>query len=289
VNVSTSSKSGKEKQEYVQPYSLLVAGDGTNSVIKQSLVDAKEIRCKRYLRNVGWKALLLPRQPSLSPGFTPLRKKTTYGAMLPRFKDRSVLLMFWSKGQTNGQRNPFNANSPEELRVELKEVFPNITVFPSDTILQEFLNERPGREIFMKLNKHASPDRRIALIGDAAVGMYSKLGQGVASSMERASLLAEVVSRSSSSDVGEQMIGFPEALRSFSKESVRQGHAITDLNLIGYASSLPWIGHFAPALLQIGSLLQKPDLAYTDVLKRHVGWVRLSRLLWIFARVPMSD
>jgi 2-polyprenyl-6-methoxyphenol hydroxylase-like FAD-dependent oxidoreductase len=35
VNVTTSSESGKEKQECV-PYSLLVAGDGTNSVIRQA-------------------------------------------------------------------------------------------------------------------------------------------------------------------------------------------------------------------------------------------------------------
>jgi hypothetical protein len=50
--------------------------------------------------------------------------------------------------------------SPEELRAELTEVFPSITVFPSDTVLQEFLDERPGKENFIKLNKHASPGRQ---------------------------------------------------------------------------------------------------------------------------------
>ena len=76
VKVNISSESGKEKQECV-PYSLLVADDGTNSVFRQSLVDSKEIRCKRYLRNIGWKALLLPRQSSLSPGFVGFDKKRT--------------------------------------------------------------------------------------------------------------------------------------------------------------------------------------------------------------------
>jgi 2-polyprenyl-6-methoxyphenol hydroxylase-like FAD-dependent oxidoreductase len=287
VNVATSSKSGKEKREYVQPYSLLVAGDGTNSVINQNLVDSKEIRCKRYLRNVGWKALKLPRQSSISPGFIPLKRGTTYGAMLPRFKDRVVLLMFWSKGQTNGQKNPFNANSPEKLRIELTDAFPNITVFPSDTVLQEFLDEPSGKETFLKVNKHASPDRHIALIGDAAVGMYSWLGQGVASSMQRASLLAETVCSSSSSDDNDQMSSLPEALRSFSDESVRQGHAITDLNLIFYAKSLPWIGRFAPG--PGDPLLQNPDVPYSDIRKQYKGWVRLGRLLWFFNRVPISD
>jgi 2-polyprenyl-6-methoxyphenol hydroxylase-like FAD-dependent oxidoreductase len=144
----------------------------------------------------------------------------------------------------------------------------------------------------MKLNKHASPDRHIALIGDAAVGMYSWLGQGVASSMQRASLLAETVcsssSSSSSSDDNDQMIGLPEALRSFSDESVRQGHAITDLNLINYAVSLPLIGRFAPGPGNMESL-QNPDVPYSDIRKQYKGWVRLGRLLWFFARVPMSD
>jgi 2-polyprenyl-6-methoxyphenol hydroxylase-like FAD-dependent oxidoreductase len=288
VNVTTSSKSGEETQECV-PYSLLVAGDGTNSVIRQSLVDAKEIRCKRYLRNVGWKALQLPRQASLSPGFASFKnKKWTYGAMLPRFKDRSVLLMFWPKGKTYGNNNPFNANSPEKLRVELSEIFPNITAFPSDTVLQEFLDERPGRETFMKLNKHASPDRRIALLGDAAVGVYSLMGQGIASSTERAILLAEAVCSSNSVD-NDQMIGISEALRSFSDESVREGHAITDLNLIAHAMSVPLIGRFAPWGGKMNILLQNPDVPYSDIRKRYQGWVRLSRLLWFFARVPMSD
>jgi 2-polyprenyl-6-methoxyphenol hydroxylase-like FAD-dependent oxidoreductase len=68
------------------------------------------------------------------------------------------------------------------------------------------------------VNKYASPNRRIALIGDATVGMYSRLGQGVASSAERASLLIEAGYRLSSSDDSDQMIGFPEALHSFSDE-----------------------------------------------------------------------
>jgi hypothetical protein len=48
--------------------------------------------------------------------------------------------------------------------------------------------------------------------------MYSRLGQGVASSAERASLLIEAGYRLSSSDDSDQMIGFPEALHSFSDE-----------------------------------------------------------------------
>jgi hypothetical protein len=49
-------------------------------------------------------------------------KMWTYGTQ--RFKDRSVVLVFWPNGQTYGQKNPFSAISPEKLRVELKDRIP---------------------------------------------------------------------------------------------------------------------------------------------------------------------
>jgi hypothetical protein len=75
--------------------------------------------------------------------------------------------MFWPKGQTYGQKNPFGAKSPEKLKAELKEAFPKITVFPSDAVLQEFLDERPGKETY-EVEQARIADRRIALLGDAA-------------------------------------------------------------------------------------------------------------------------
>ena len=121
------------------------------------------------------------------------------------------------------------------------------------------------------MNKYASPDRRIALLGDAAVGMYSKLGQGVASAMQRANTLAEAVCCVDN----DQMIGFSEALRSFSDESVREGHAsITDLNLLDHAMSVPLICRFVPNPTQMSSL-QDPDVPYSDIRKQYQGWVRL--------------
>lgn len=194
----------------------------------------------------------------------------TYWCDATGFKDRSVVLMFWpTKGQTSGRKNPFSANSTEKLKVELKEAFPNIAVFPSDTVLQEFLDERPEKETFMKLNKHASPDRRVALLGDAAVEMYNKLVQGVTSVMQRANVLAEAVDN-------DQMIGFSEALRSFSDESVLEGHAITDSNLLDHAMAVPLIGRCVPNPTQMSSL-HDPDVPYRDIRKEYQGWIRLPR------------
>jgi hypothetical protein len=84
------------------------------------------------------------------------------------------------------------------------------------------------------------------------------------------------------------MIAFSEALRSFSDESVREGHAITDLNLLDHAMAVPLIGRFVPNPIQQASL-HGPDVSYSDIRKQYQGWVRFGRFLWFFARVPMSD
>jgi hypothetical protein len=66
--------------------------------------------------------------------------------------------------------------------------------------------------------------------------MYSRLGQGVSSSTQRAYFLAETVCTRSSVNNDQIMIDLPEALASFSDASVVEGHTITDLNyLIAHA------------------------------------------------------
>ena len=69
--------------------------------------------------------------------------------MLPRFKDRSAVLMFRPKGRTYGQKNPFSANSPEKLMEELKEVFSQLY-----SILVGCGSTRIPRRMYRKENVH---------------------------------------------------------------------------------------------------------------------------------------
>lgn len=277
-----------EGREERVPYSLLVASDGTNSAIRKCLVDKKLVRCKRFLRDVGWKALKLPPQAQLTRGqaqmygLTPgdMNRPIEFGGLLPRFKNQFVLLMFWRRKQSTTQTNPFDVQTPQELKDEITKRFANVTAFPPDDVIQSFLDERPGREVYMKLNKHALPKQRIALVGDSAVGMYSLLGQGVASSLERANLLAEKL-------VG--MDNVESALESFSRESVKQGQAISDLNLMSHAWNSPLVKRLygRPIGIQtVAPLVNNPDWSYADVKRKFRPWVVLGRLLWRFERLP---
>ena len=278
----------KDGDEERVPYSLLVAADGMNSAIRTQLVQEKLLRCSRYMRNVAWKALKLPKQPKLTPGFAQMygqslgnERSSEFGGLLPRFKHQFVLLMFWRRDASTTQTSPFGATTPAELKARIAERFPDVTAFPDDAVVQEFLDDRPGKEVYMKLNKHALPKRRIALIGDAAVGMYSRLGQGVTSGMERADLLAATVA--------EGKDNLPRALRSFSKQSVREGHAITDLNLMDHAWDCARI-KVSPmdGMMAVAPLLNNPDLKYSELKKRFWRWIFLGRLVWRFQRLPDS-
>ena len=290
-SIIVETKSGEE----CVPYSLLIAADGINSIIRSQLVEEKLIRCSRYFRNVAWKALKLSPQPKLTPGFAQLygqefvrAPKKEFGGLLPRYKSQFVLLMFWRRNRSTTQTNPFNATTPDELKAKIQEQFPNVTIFPSDHVLQGFINERPGREVYMKLNKHALPKRRIALIGDTAVGMFSNLGQGVTSGMERANLLAETLPVSADNANGKQN-DLSRALKTFSKYSVREGHAITDLNLMSHAWDHPWtsVGP-AAGMQEVAPLINNPDLSYSELSKRprFRKWITIGKLLWRFQRLP---
>mmetsp|Transcript_76 Transcript_76/g.341 ORF Transcript_76/g.341 Transcript_76/m.341 type:complete len:434 (-) Transcript_76:6-1307(-) len=257
------------------PYSLLVASDGINSVIRQRMVEQGEISCVRYRRNVGWKALPLPPQENKIQSKV-YRLKGNFGGLLPRYPDRNVILMFWNKSRRSAQTTPFNVSTPQELRTKILEQFPDISDFPSEEQMRFFLDQEPRIETYMKLDKHAVPSKRLAIIGDAAAGMYSHLGQGVASAMERASLLAETMNDDEKAE---------EALKTFSQTSVKEAHAITDLNLIAHFGETP-IGRKFPPISKVRPIINDPTVPYSSILKQNRRNVLAGRFLWYFLRVP---
>ena len=109
------------------------------------------------------------------------------------------------------------------------------------------------------------------------MGMYSRLGQGATPGMEQANLLAETVTK------GKDDI--PRALKTFSKQSVREGHAIMDLNLMDHAWDHPRIS-VSPleGMREVAPL--DPSLAYSDLKRRFWKLIFLGCLLWRFQRLP---
>ncbi len=51
-------------------------------------------------------------------------KQTDYGAVVPKFKDQFVALLFWSKGGKITKINPYNANTAQEPRAQPTKAHP---------------------------------------------------------------------------------------------------------------------------------------------------------------------
>jgi len=274
-------------------YSLLVAADGTNSNIRKDLVAMNEIKGKRYYNSLSWKALQLPAQPNIIPGgFLSHQGKGNNELcfVTPRYKDRFVLMFYrFNRKDPKEQANIMDATTVDELKEAIVKMFPNITHFPPDAVAERFLSKPPGQEVYMSLNRHAVPSQKVALIGDAAVGTYVLFGHGCVSSMERANLLADCLANSTSvADDSDYDNCLSTALETFSKESVKEGTAISDLNVISHILR----NHlFRDRALKVRSkiqtyLVEKPEVPYSEILQeRDVKWtIRLSKVFWRFSR-----
>ena len=268
-------------------YSLLIAADGANSKIRSKLIEDGYLTCERYYSDGTWKALQLPEQPNLDasgfyrypkPFHRPHRSITKdRGAILPRFQNRHVLLNFRARENSDSPHHVFNATTPQELREAIRVILPNITNFPSDDVLQAFIDQKPGRESYMKLDRHYVPERNVVLVGDAAVGMYSLFGQGAANAMLHADDLAETLC------VAAANVGVDAALQQYSEKAVVEGHAIADLNLLSHALRRKglikiWAGF---QMMGIGRTLAKaPEVPYSAILKKWKRAIWLSKYFW---------
>jgi len=277
------------------PYSLLVAADGTHSKIRQDLVQKRrKIRQQRFARPVQWKTLQLPTQPNMEPGsflpFPMTAPREEFGAVMPRYPNRFVALLFWKPtGSKRTWRNPFGCTTIKELKTAVQTTFPNVSHFPPDDELQTYLDMEPGTEYYMKLSRHAVEEMQVALIGDAATGVYSRLAQGCACALWGANLLAEELAYSSaeSTDGTSQL---SRALQSFSDKSVREGHSLSDLNLLAHIEYTPWL--HALNIFQfplIARIINNADLSYSDIYWKFRWQIKLAKLHWFFSRQRVQE
>lgn len=258
-------------------YALLVAADGSNSSVRKDLVAKRLVKEQKYRRPVNWKVLQLPAQPDLPSGSvldSPPPHSEQFGAVMPRHPNRFFALLFWSDDL---HTNPFNATTPEELKEAMKVTFPAVTDFPSDDELDAFLaTSKPGHEYYMKLDRHAIDELHVALIGDAATGSYSTLGQGCACAFQSANCLAEKLEASDT----------VTALQAFSRERTREGHSLTDLNLVAHLTYSKWLSRLGllSSAREISVELNDPWFTYSELLEKFRWQVELAKMYWLVTR-----
>eukprot|EP00592_Proboscia_alata_P021035 CAMPEP_0194425626 /NCGR_PEP_ID=MMETSP0176-20130528/24860_1 /TAXON_ID=216777 /ORGANISM="Proboscia alata, Strain PI-D3" /LENGTH=441 /DNA_ID=CAMNT_0039235997 /DNA_START=137 /DNA_END=1462 /DNA_ORIENTATION=+ len=297
-------------------YDLLVGSDGVNSTVRKLLVETKGLTEERYLRNKFWKSLKIPKQAPnvLSPrDFKLLTHPSFKGVVFPRFPEGQTALVFWNdscpqnpKGiETIGDltRAMTQAIQPKASKWDIAAnvLFSGfgqnkasntgeIRVEFDDDECKRFVESKTRRENYIKLDRYHDTASRIALVGDAAHGMYSLLGQGAACGFLTASILAKSIQKAGGD--------IPTALENYSAVAVPEGHAIADLNLLPHAI----FGSLVAKLLSVpllllnalrGKLLLKrvvsDDVTYQQIYRENSLLVMVCRYFWKKDRVPFFD
>ena len=282
-------KSGSE----TVAYDLLVGADGIHSTIRSAMMVFKpdENNFQRQERPQVWKVLQLPIQPELQqhrPQIIRLQKRTTqfglvFGGCLPRKDGGFSALIFWQPVGSNDKINPCGIATVEELQQLLQEMSQQkLAGLKLDHNQAEaFLAAQPGSEYWSQCRRYHDLEGRAVLIGDAAHGMFSLLGQGCTAAIADAVALESLL--------GQHRDQLSIVLPKFSQQQVEEGHAASDLNLIALTFYHRWLSllyRFITLLWVV--VLRQPsifvrvnqvDANYVQVLRENRLWVWLAKKL----------
>ena len=282
-------ESGSEKVAY----DLLVGADGIHSTIRSAMMVSKPNanNFQQQQRPQVWKVLQLPMPPELQqspPRIIRLQKRSSqfglvFGGCLPQKDGHFTALVFWQPVGSNDQINPCGITTVEELQQLLQEMFPKNLSAPKLDLDQAvaFLAARPGHEYWSQCRCYHDLEGRAVLIGDAAHGMFSLLGQGCTAAIADAVALDSLLQQHR-----EQL---STVLPQFSAQQVAEGHAASDLSLIALIFYHRWLGllYKVTTLLWVVVLrrpsifawLNQVDANYVQVLRGNKMWIWLAKKL----------
>lgn len=273
-------------------YDLLVGADGIHSTIRSAMMDSNPdaINFQQQQRPQVWKVLQLPINPELQtpPRIIRLQTQRTrfslvFGACLPQKDGHFSALIFWQPMGSSDQMNPCGITTVEELQQLLQEMAPkdlNPLKLDRDQAMA-FLAAQPGHEYWSQCRCYHDLEGRAVLIGDAAHGMFSLLGQGCTAAIADAVALASLLQQHPDQ--------WSLVLPQFSVQQVEEGHAASDLSLIALIFYHRWLGFLYKVVTllwvvvlrqpSIFARLNQVDANYVQVLHENRLWIWLAKNL----------
>lgn len=270
-------------------YDLLVGADGIHSTVRHAMILRKPeaIDFQQRQRPQIWKVLQLPMQSEQQhlPRIIQLHTRRAdcgliFGGCLPKKEGGFSALIFWQPTGSGDQMNPRGITTVEELQELWQEMSPkHLSDLRLDRNQAElFLAAQPGHEYWSQCRYYHDLAGRVVLIGDAAHGMFSLLGQGCTAAISDAVTLVSLLQK------------YPEqwsiVLPQFSTLQVKEGHAASDLSLLAFIFYNKWLGLFYKlATLLWVILLRQPSIftrlnqvnaTYAQVLQENRLWMWLA-------------
>ena len=304
-------------------YDLLVACDGVHSPIRRQLHIQRSLHVEHYTNTVQWKAIYLPPSNLIPPNASiPLQHKSLAGGrILPRYPKGHVILLFWRNLEYVNPGNVTNVQEVKDLlqtamagqeRSFIKALLPKhrrrhetassvclaeTSIVWDEQSLQSFLESKPGRSHHIIVDRYHD-NNGVALVGDAAHGMSSLLGQGCATGLKSARFLVESLSKTSKETANESTAqGLAQALQRYTDLALPEARAITELNLVGDTRHSWWGGPLSLAILSWQSLrkrslisrLSDTSVSYQQLLQENRWVVTIGKQQWKKFRIPVSE
>jgi kynurenine 3-monooxygenase len=270
----------QQDEVFTRSYDCLVAADGARSLIRDHLVQDRDLQCEQNYTPDAYKSVFISRSNSTLE----LESDKIHGAnqdsqtrmlMVPQPGDRlNGVIIF------DAEQNPLSSlKTKAEVLTFFQEHFP---VFGQLMLLEEaeaFWQRPVGRVLTVRCDRFHQDDS-ILLIGDAAHAVSPSIGQGCNASLEDVLIFERLLDQ-----YGDD---WAQTLPAFSAKRVPDAHALRDLSDYSFPRTKRLVVEYF-FRLRISRLLHrwfpqwvKPfvfdlvldhDLPYSQVLRLHQGWI----------------